>query len=288
MEWRRLTITACIASVAVASVASAHQVADSRFAAPIPLGLLFGGAGVTVAATAVWLGTTAETASTTRTWRSRPWVPDGIASGLRYAARGLFFVGFLVVILHGLFGPQVEAENFATVFTWAVWIKGIGLLSILVGSPWQGLSPWQTLYDGLTRLEGREIAVAGSYPSWLGHWPALLGFVVGIGIVENLTVISRSPAATAVIVAGYAGTMILGGVAYGKSWFRHADALSVLYRLFGRGAPVQFVETESEYRIMLRSPWTGCTRSVRDVGVVAFVIATVYTVSFDGFTNTST
>jgi len=291
MRWRRPTVTVWFALVVLlvtTGIAGAHQVADSRFAAPIPLELLFGGAGITVAATAAWLSVTDETASTNRMWRSRIRISDRFAIVIRYGARTLFFIGFLVSVGHGLVGPQVEAENFATVFTWAVWIKGVSLLSILFGSPWRVLSPWRALYDGLTRLESREIAVAGSYPSWLGHWPAFLGFVGGIGIVENLTVIPRSPAATAVIVTGYAAMMVLGGVAYGEDWFRHADALSVLYRLFGRVAPVQFVETGSEYRIMFRSPWSGCTRSVRDLSVVAFVIATVYTVSFDGFTNTST
>ncbi|EMA50491.1 MULTISPECIES: hypothetical protein [Halococcus] len=288
MKWRRSIVTVWLALVGVVGVASGHQVANSRFAAPIPLTFLFGGAGVTVAATALWLGVTAETVSTARAWRSRFRIPDGIATGLRYGARAVFFAGFLVTVLHGLLGPQVDAENFATVFTWAVWLKGVGLLSILVGSPWRVLSPWRTLYDGLVRLEGREIAAVGAYPSWLGHWPAFFGFVVGIGIVENLTVIPRSPAATAVIVAGYAAAMVLGGVAFGNEWFRHADALSVLYRLFGRVAPVGFVGTDGGYRLTLRPPWAGCTQRVRDVALVAFVVATVYTVSFDGFTSTAT
>ncbi|WP_049900012.1 hypothetical protein [Halococcus agarilyticus] len=308
MRWRRPTITVwlALAFLVATGVAGAHQVADSRFAAPIPLELLFGGAGVTVAATAAWLGVTAETASTARTWRSRSSISGEFAAGLRYGTRAVFFLGFLVTVGHGLLGPQIEAENVATVFVWAVWIKGVGLLSILLGSPWRVLSPWRTLYDGLVRLEGHEIAAVGAYPSWLGHWPAFIGFVVGIGIVENLTVLPRSPAATAVIVAGYAAVMVLGGVAFGEAWFRHADALSVLYRLFGRVAPIRFVETEpksgsvsrsgsdsaseprSAYTVALRPPWAGCTRCVGDLALVAFVVATVYTVSFDGFANTST
>ena len=309
MRWRRPTITVWLALVVLfvtTGVAGAHQVADSRFAAPIPLGLLFGGAGVTVAATAAWLGVTAETASTARTWRSRVRILGRLAAGVRLSVRTLFFLGFLVAVGHGLLGPQIEAENFATVFAWAVWIKGVGLLSILLGSPWRVLSPWRALYDGLVRLEGREIAAVGAYPSWLGHWPALVGFVVGIGIIENLTVLPRSPAATAVIVAGYAAVMVLGGVAFGEAWFRHADALSVLYRLFGRVAPIRFVEAasgeesvsrsgsdpgsepQSAYTLALRSPWAGCTQRVADLVLVAFVVAAVYTVSFDGFASTST
>ena len=271
---------------ALVGVASAHQVGNSRFAAPLPLGFLFGGAGVTVAATAAWLGRTGEMSLTARTWHAPLVIPATLVAGLRYGARTVFLGGFLVAVLHGLLGPQVAAENFATVFVWAVWIKGIGLISILIGSPWRMLSPWRALYEGLARLEGRDIAIIGSYPSWLGYWPALFGFAVGIGIVENLTVIPRPPAATAVIVTGYAAAMVLGAVAFGEQWFRRADALSVLYRLFGRVAPVRFVEVDGGYRIALRPPWAGCTRSVTSLSLVVFVGATVYTVSFDGFTNT--
>ncbi|HET7323939.1 MAG TPA: hypothetical protein VFJ06_06385 [Halococcus sp.] len=286
MDWRRVAIVSLLSLVAFAGIGSAHQIQTSRFAAPIPLEFLFGGAGVTVAATAVWLGRTGEASSMRRTWRSHPAIPATLATALRYGVRAVFFIGFLVAVFQGLFGPQVAAENFATVFVWAVWFEGVSLVSILIGSPWRILSPWCTLYEGLTWLESDEIALFGSYPSWLGSWPALFGFVVGIGIFGNLTVIPRSPAATAVIIAGYATVMVVGGVVFGEEWFRYADALSVLYRLFGRVAPIRFVEADGGYRVALRPPWAGCTRRVRTLSLVSFVIATVYTVSFDGFTNT--
>jgi hypothetical protein len=288
MNWRRAAIGLCVSLTLLVGVASAHQIQTSRFDAPIPLELLFGGAGVTVAATAAWLGRTGEMTSTGRTWRAPSVVPATLANGLCYTARAVFFVGVLVAVVRGLFGPQVAAENFATVFVWGVWLRGVGLLAILLGSPWRILSPWRALYDGLTWLEGSEIALFGSYPSWLGDWPALFGFVVGIGVLDNLTIIPRSPAATAVVVTGYASVMVLGAVAFGKQWFERADALSVLYRLFGRVAPVRFIEMDGGYRIVLRPPWMDCTRRVPTLSLVAFVVATVYTVSFDGFTNTST
>ncbi len=286
MDWRRFLTVLCASLITFVGVVSAHQVGHSRFAAPIPLGFLFGGAGITVAATAVWLGATVETPSTARRWRTPVRIPTTLAIGLRYGARTIFFGGFVVAVFHGFLGPQVPAENVATVFVWAVWLNGVSFLAILFGSPWRVLSPWRTLYDGLTRLEGDDIALFNGYPSWFGHWPALLGFVVGIGIFENLTTIPRSPAVTAIVVTGYAAVMVVGAVAFGEQWFRHADALSVLYRLFGRVAPVRFVAVDEGYLVALRSPWEGCTRRVADLGLVAFVVATVYTVSFDGFTST--
>jgi hypothetical protein len=286
MDWRQVVIVLSVSSIALVGIASAHNIPQSRFASPIPLELLFGGAGITVAATAAWLGNTGEASTLSRTWRARSVIPHSVTTAVRYGARLIFFAGFLLAVGHGLLGPQVAAENIATVFVWAVWLNGVGLLSILIGSPWRVLSPWRTLYDILTCLEGDEIALFETYPSWLGHWPALFGFVIGITILGNLTVIPRSPAATAVVITSYATAMILGGLVFGKEWFRHADALAVLYRLFGRVAPVQFIEMDGGYRIVLHPPWTDCTQRVRSFSLVAFVIAMVYSVSFDGFTNT--
>ena len=273
--------------LAFSGSASAHQLGGSRFDAPISLAALFVGAGVTVALTALWLGLDGQTPrALTARWQFAT-VSQPLASALCTAARVLFVTGVLVALGHGLLGKQVRAENLATVFVWPLWVVGVGLLAVLFGSPWRVLSPWRTLYDALTRLEGGEIAVLGAYPSWLGAWPALLGFVAGIGIVGNLTVIPRSPRLTVLVVTGYTLVMLLGGVAFGPRWFRQADTLAVLYRVFGRVAPVERTRTNPHgYELEARPPWQGATRPVSSLSLVVFIVATVYTISFDGFTST--
>lgn len=274
-------------AVSTAGVATAHEVGGSRFDAPLPLPLLYAGAGVTVLATAGWLAVSSETSVVPDARRRLVRIPRQHADSVTLAARGTFLLAFLLAIVTGVLGSRVPAENFATVLVWPIWLKGIALVAAVVGSPWRILSPWRTLYAGLRRLEGEEIAVIGPYPSWIGEWPALLGFVVWIGIVENLTAVPRSPRATTLLVAAYAAAMLLGAVAYGDEWFERADALAVLYRLFGRVAPLEIVRTPSAgYAISVRYPWAGCTRPIRDLAVAGFVIATVFTVSFDGFAST--
>ncbi len=290
MRGSRTVVILCVSLVAFVGVVSAHDAGASRFDAPIPFTFLYGGAAATVGVTALWLGTGTETAVSSRVRRSVPESPSmtlspTLATNLRYGARALFFAGFVFAIVHGLFGPQHSTENFATVFVWAIWVSGISLLSILAGSPWRVLSPWRTLYDGLNRGK-REFAVVGAYPAWLRSWPALVGFV-GLGIFENLTTVPQSPSATVLLVVLYAAIMMLGAIAFGREWFRHADVFAVLYRLFGRVAPVKFVRTEKDgYRVSLRPPWRNCTIPVRDTSVVVLVVTTVYTVSFDGFSAT--
>lgn len=273
--------------VGCAQRASAHPISRTRFDAPIPLSFLFGGAGVTVAVTAVWLSVTERPLAAFR----HRWVLMTISSASARTLRTIARVGFLVVavgaLAHGLVGPQVRAENVATVVVWPLWLNGVGLLAILAGSPWRILSPWRTLYTFLTWLEKDEIALLGAYPHWLGTWPALFDYAIGIGIIENLTVLPRSPRLTVGLVLGYTLVMLVGGVVFGRSWFRRADTLAVLYRVFGRAAPFEVRLTDDDgYVVMARSPWRACTTPVRSIGMVVFVITTVYTISFDGFTST--
>ena len=272
----------------IPGVASAHGVSTSRFNAPLPLSLLFGGAGATVALTALWLAVTDVREGAVNRRKRVLTIPARLTTPIRYAVGGMFITLVLAALVVGAVGRQVAAENFTTVFTWPVWFRGVALLAILLGNPWPVISPWRTIYRGLSRLEGRPLAVLGEYPRRISAWPALVGFLVLIGIVENLTVIPRSPRSTAVLIALYALAMVGGAVLWGRSWLRRADPLGVLYRLFGRVAPIQVDErANGAYEVSLRPPWQGCLDPVRSIPLVIFVVATVYTVSFDGFTNTS-
>lgn len=267
--------------------ARAHEVGASRFDAPLPLPALFAGAGLTVAVTAGWLAATeAREVGDGRTKRFAT-VSPATARYLRQVARFLFFVLFLAALVGGVVGRQVRAENVATLFVWPVWLKGVALVAVLFGSPWRILSPWRTAYGGLTRIEDDDVAVLDDYPGWLGAWPALVGFLVWVGVLANLTVLPRSPRATTAVVAGYAAVMVTGAAAFGPAWFQRADALAVFYRLLGRVAPLPVERTtEGGYALAVRPPWQACTVPVSDSVVAAFVVVAVYTTSFDGFTNT--
>lgn len=285
-RWTRWLVVWC-GYYALVGAAGAHTIGRSRLGAPLPLELLYAGAGGTVVLTAVWLGVTnGETAHASP--RTVGALSPSAGTALRGVARVAFCTLFVVALGRGFAGRQVAAENLATVFVWPIWLKGIGLLAILFGSPWRVLSPWESLYDLLVALEGEELAIVGSLPSWLGAWPAVVGFVVGIGVVENLTVITRSPRMTVLLVASYTLVMLIGAVAFGREWFERADTLTVLYGLFARVAPILFEQTDTGgYRVRFRTPWSGCTTPVVGVSLVVFVIAAVYTVSFDGFSEST-
>ncbi len=289
MAVRRYTrgLVLVLGFVVVSGPVQAHGVSGARFEAPLPLSLLLVGAGATVGLTAVWLARS-DHAGWAGAARQVYTVPAAVASPVRTIARSLFLAVVAAVLVRGIVGPQAAADNAATVFTWPVWFGGIALLAMFVGSPWRVLSPWRTIYRGLCRLEGEPIAVLGEYPDRVGRWPAVIGFVVLLGVLENLTILPRSPRLTTAVVAGYALVMVSGAVLSGEAWLRRADPLGVLYRLLGRVSVVSVSRTEDGgYTIRLRPPWWGCLDPVAGTSLVVFVVGTVYTVSFDGFTATT-
>lgn len=269
-----------------AGVVSAHPLDAAAVSAPVPPPLLYAGAGVTVAATAGllgWRGVDQVPAPT----RTVAHIPREWARPARFAARLVALVVFVVVLAHGVVGPSTPTANLATVVVWPLVLKGLGIVAVLAGSPWRALSPWETLYDLLVAVEDDRLAVLGAYPDRLGSWPAVAGFVLGVGILENLTVATRSPATTAAVAGGYTAVMLVGGVAFGREWFARADALAVLFALLGRVSVLQVSRTRGGLDVELRPPWRGCLAPVRDWSLVAFVVTAVYTVSFDGFTATT-
>lgn len=284
----RPVVAAAVAATGFAvlpGVVAAHDVTGSRFQAPVPLGLLLVGAAATVGATGVWLARR-EHEPASASDRHLLTVPALPARLLRGAAAGLFLAAVVGVLWAGFTGRQVVTDNVATVFTWPVWFRGVALLAVLAGTPWRTLAPWRTVYRGICRLEGGRVTLR-AYPAWLGTWPALAGFLLLVGVVETLTVIPRSPRLTAAVVAGYALVVVGGAVLFGPTWFDRADPLGVLYRLFGRVAGVSVGRTDSGgMAVVLRRPWVACQRAVSGSALVVFVVAAVYTVSFDGFTNT--
>jgi len=290
--WRRfgrLTLSGVLgvllALPSLCGTVAAHELGADRFDAPIPLPALFLGAAATIALTAAWLGRSQATIPPSK--RTLGAISGSAVRRLAVVGQLLFGALLVAVVFLGVVGRQVGAENLATVFVWPVWLKGLGIVAILLGSPWRLLSPWRGVQSLLERLEAGELRLR-PYPDRLGDWPAVVGFVLVVGILENLTVVPRSPTDTAGLVALYAALMVGGGVVFGTAWFRHADPIEVLYRQLARVAPVRATWTGDDggRRIELRYPWQGCLLPVTSPGAVTFLVAMVYTVSFDGFTNT--
>jgi hypothetical protein len=139
--------------VAATGRASAHPVGGTRFDASVPLWIVLVGAGVTVALTAVVLTRVGEPAPRTRRLVTLPTAAVGVASRVAGVA---FLLAVVAAIADGISGPQRPLSNVATLFVWALWLKGVALVVVTAGSPWRALSPWRTVYRGLWRSRGRR------------------------------------------------------------------------------------------------------------------------------------
>jgi hypothetical protein len=278
---RRILRTAAVVGTlaALAGTATAHEVAASRFDAPLPFPLLLAGGGLTVVATVALVGR-APTLPRPRRPVDLP-MSARTATAVRTAGSVAGLVGFAAILVAGAAGPRAAAENGATVAAWSLWFRGLALLAVLVGSAWPTLSPWRTLYRGLCRVEGGRVALREGVPAGVGHWPATAAFVALFGVVATLTTAPQSPRTTAAVLSAYAYVQLVGAVVFGPEWFDRADAFAVFYGLLGRVAPVGHEEGTA-----VRTPWEGCLPAVEGRSLVVFVVATVYVVSFDGLTNT--
>ncbi|WP_336001875.1 hypothetical protein [Halorientalis halophila] len=308
----RHTTAAVIALVALVALVpgtvAAHEPPDDRFDAPLPLSLLYAGAAAAVGATAVVLGVAGDRVGTVgETVVGR--IHERVGTVLGAVARLGFLACAALVVVGGVFGPTDPDVNVGTVLFWALWLKGVAVLAALVGDPWRVLSPWETVYDGLVRIAPDTLG-RDAYPERLGSWPAVAGFVAIVGVAENLTSVPADPRATAALVGGYWLVMLLGGVAFGPTWFRQADCFAVFYRLFGRVAPIRVIrggahtaaqddrgssapsatgartDGAGAYRVIVRPPWRGATAPVSDLAAAALVVAAIYAVSLDGLSAT--
>lgn len=285
MSCRRIVWPVLAVLTLVPGEVLAHEVGGNRFESPIPLPLLLAGAGATVAITALWLGRSGRPPETAWSYRIGG-ISATVVRAVRVFAVVVFSLGVLAALAAGFLGPRAAAENFAPAFIWAVWFKGLGLLAMLIGTPWVLLSPWRNVHRLLSRLEGESLSMI-DYPDWVGVWPAVVGFVLVVGVAENIVGVPQRPPLTAGLVAAFALVMIIGGVVYGSAWFNQGDAFAVFYRLLGRVAPLESSRTvDGGYEVTCRVPWRGCMRPIDRPGAVTFIVAAVYTVSFDGFTST--
>jgi hypothetical protein len=271
---------------AFASAASAHGFGQ-RYDLPIPLSFYLWGAGATVALSFVFLVVffTSE-----RAIRPLPTLvlqlPPMLERTLRLVCSTVGLVGFLTVIIAGLFGDQNPMRNLAPVAVWIVGWVGFSFLSAVLGPVWRVLNPWATLYRCSrwmrSRLAGRKGERRRVAPTWLGVWPAFVLLII-FAWMELVWSGRNIPAdlATALIVYSvmtWAGMSWLGG----EAWVRRGEVFTQVFDIFGRFAPIAV----RAHTLELRAPASGLIGVPASPSMAALVIALLATVTFDGLLET--
>lgn len=289
---RRLRLlTASLVFVVLAtvpSVALAHGF-GSRYELSLPRWLfLTGGAGVVLVSFVVVSAFAGRNESRSVLGR-RPLADTPLAvvsSPIVIASTRVLGVLVLFVgIVAGVLGPATFNENLLTNLVWVGFWVGYTFSVIFVGNTWPVLNPWRTSYEWIERAFGRQLSLDRDYQ--YGCLPAFVAFLA-FAWLEVVGTISQDPRAMSVVVIAYSAYLWGGSLRYGKdTWIPNADLFTRLYAYLGKFAPLAPGTADRDAEV--RTYGVGLVeadQSLHDTGALAFLVAVLYTVTFDGFLAT--
>lgn len=286
MSRRALRAATLVASALAATpTVAAHTLGSAagpvaRFALP-PWALWLAGAGVVglsflmVAAFLTRPGSPAPHPSTATpaTEPSRQARPRTAVERLGQAA---FVALFLVAILPAL-GEGFSASLFPGVFLW------FGLWTLLPLAAYVGYDLWARANPFRLVPVLKNEAGRWAYPERLGAWPATVLLLAFIGLE-----VSEGPwnegAGLARVLVAYLALTLAGIAAFGReAWLRNGEVFTRLMQTLHAAAPL----THESGRWRARWPWAGLRGlPTSGPGEVAFIVALLYGVNFDGFLAT--
>jgi len=221
-------------------------------------------------------------------WRAT--IPFHGRTAVGSIARAGGVLGVIAIVVIGYVGPQSGLSNLAILLVWVGWWAGYTMSAYLLGETWSTVNPWRTIAAGLPSLDRTLPAV--------GAWPAVVGLLTLIWI-EVVSPLADDPALLSTVVVGYSIVTLAGTVVFGSDrWFDRVDPISTVFTYYGHVAPIATVSTrvgegtdqqrDSPDRLAVRPPGVGLTRTdlVTDSSDVAFVVALLWSTTYDGFVAT--
>jgi hypothetical protein len=272
---------ALLASLLVPASASAHGIVG-RADLPIPAWLF------------AWTATGVMVISFLALWRlwSKPRLqrPPGkvllrVPRPVEWLCGVLGVALFAIVIYAGLAGEQNFTSNLTPTFIYVIFWVGIPIASAFVGDIFRPLNPWRALgrLTGwlLHRAGYRRGPLLGSYPAWLGRWPAAATLLC-FAWLELVYPSKDDPRLLAILLLGYGAAQLAGMSAFGvESWSERADGFGVYFGLIARLSPLAWHDRE----LRLRTPLSGLGDLELWPGTAAAIFVLIGSTSFDGFSN---
>ena len=201
-------------------------------------------------------------------------------AGLRYVKWGLRTAAFGAVILAiyiGYTGPVLPTASFTILLTFVGARAGLPIIAYLVGNVWPALNPWRTL----EALPNGFLA----YPESLGRWPGVAGLLILVW-VELIFPVSTVPSVLASAILGYTLITGAGVILFGAdSWFHNVDPLSIIFRMLGAVAPLQW--QDGTLSLQLPGSELAETDVFTDLSDIGFVTALIWELTYSGFVSTT-
>ncbi|MHC1708667.1 MAG: 4Fe-4S binding protein [Bacteroidales bacterium] len=155
-------------------------------------------------------------------WR---WYPDII--------RIPVFVGSFYLMYVLLFGDQAEGRNTGLSILWVLMWSLQPIMFIVLGRFWCGICPFSTAGDLIQKAVGNEIHPPLFIKKY-GVWFAYSFFII-ILVIEALTHMSHSTAASAILLMSiFTMAMISGAIYKRRTWCRYLCPLGVAGGVFSR------------------------------------------------------
>lgn len=222
-------------------------------------------------------------------------------------SRAIAFILLIALLLAGFLGSRDPLLNPLPLTVWTLWWVVLVLLQAVFGDLWHAINPWPVPYRLLRAVTGPGRRPSLAYPAWLGYWPAVLG-LLAFAWFELVDPAPADPAWLATAILVYGAVTLGGMVLFGEAaWLARAEAFSVFFHLIAQLAPVSTglshaaaasphatavspqVAGESPHRraLYLRMPGARLLDlAPLPFSGVAFVLAALSTVSFDGLGRT--
>jgi hypothetical protein len=278
-------LAACAAAASHTSPAFAHA-SDRGHVLLLPTGHYIAGAAFAVAASFLVLALLPP-ARLVSIWRKR--LPLGSIPDLRLPASLAAFAVFAVLITAGFIGSHDPLSNPLPLTVWTLLWVGLTLAQGLCGNLWSWLNPWYGPYRLVTGALGAKARQKTPlhFPEWLGYWPAVILFFA-FAWFELIDPAPDDPARLAMVAGLYWIISFTAMLAFGfERWSRQGEFLSAFFAMIGRFGIVEASKDRS--RLHLALCWPGAklyqAEALPPAGAL-FLLATLASVSFDGFSKT--
>jgi hypothetical protein len=285
---RRAAALAAVAA-SLPTAAGAHGVGE-RYDLPAPLAHFIVGAAATVALSFVVTALVARGRAGAGRSPGRILLVGPLAPLLWWAGRLLGLALLALVIFAGIAGDPHPMRNIVPTLVWVAWWVGLSLVAALIGNVWPALDPWRALFDGADALGrrvrgGRGISLGWAYPPALGMWPAV-AFLLVFAWCEVVDTHATVPRHIAHLALGWSALTLAGMVCFGRQvWQERGDVFAIYFATLGRFASLA---AGADGRSLLLRPFgRGLVETAGALrGRVAFVLAMLSTVLFDGLLGT--
>jgi hypothetical protein len=201
-------------------------------------------------------------------------------------------------LIGGIFPTNAQSQEFfenpVTELTWVDFWVGLGIVSWLVGNVYERVAPLNVAARALDRMLARQEVHPLRYPEWLGQWPAV-ALLLAWSWMELVWANAKEPRTLALILLAYMIATLVGCALFGaETWLGNVELFSVFARTLSRFSPLElrpFVPEQwavaNERSARLRTYGAGLrTDPTLPVGGGAFVVTTLATVVFDGWSQT--